>query len=188
MSMPSEERRDHLQLMQAHLRQHMRELAGLEDTSGIELFGLMRMLTNLCEAIEAQHTSESDLSGPRWALLMRLFAEEQHGRAEGICPSSLSRYQRVSRNTISALVRGLEEQGLVQRALDAHDRRRFRIQLTAEGRELIRSTAPKRIQYLNRMVSGLSGPERQQLIDLLTKLYRSLLDASNMSHFAPQGG
>jgi DNA-binding MarR family transcriptional regulator len=179
MSLPSEGSHDPLQLMQAHLRQHMRQLAGLEDTSGIELFGLMRMLMNLCEAIETQHLGESDLSGPRWALLMRLFAEERHGRDEGICPSSLSRFQRVSRNTISALLRGLEEQGLVQRALDARDRRRFRIQLTAQGRELVEASAPQRIQYLNHMVSGLSTSERQQLIELLTKLHRSLVEASH---------
>ncbi len=180
MSLPSEGSHDPLQLMQAHLRQHMRELAGLEDTSGIELFGLMRMLMNLCEAIESQHLGDNELTAPRWGLLMRLFAEEQHGRDEGICPSSLSRFQRVSRNTISSLLRGLEEQGLVQRAIDAHDRRRFRIQLTAAGRELVQSTAPQRVQYLNHMVAGLSASERQQLIELLTKLYRSLVEASHI--------
>jgi DNA-binding MarR family transcriptional regulator len=188
VSLPPEEGRDHLQLMHDHLRRHIRELAGLEDTSGIELFGLMRMLMNLCEAIETQHLSESDLSGPRWGLLLRLFAEEQHGRADGVSPSALSRFQRVSRNTISALLRGLEEQGLVQRALDADDRRRFRIQLTAAGRELLQSTAPQRIHYLNHMVSGLSKLERQQLIGLLTKLYRSLVAASHAAHTEPQGG
>lgn len=188
MSLPSEESHDCIETMQAHLRQHLRDLSGLEDTSGIELFSLMRMLTNLCEAIETQHLSENDLSGPRWGLLLRLFAEEQHGRSDGICPSSLSRFQRVSRNTISALLRGLEQQGLVQRALDREDRRRFRIELTAAGRELVKSTAPQRIRYLNHMVSGLSGVEHQQLIALLTKLYHSLKDASKISNTGPQGG
>jgi len=188
MYRPKDEEQDHIHMMQAHLREHVRELTGLQDTSGIELFGLMRMMMNLCEAIETQHLSENDLSAPRWGLLMRLFAEERHGRAEGICPSSLSRFQRVSRNTISSLLRGLEEQGLIRRALDRDDRRRFRIQLTAAGRELVQSTAPQRIQYLNRMVSGLSRAEREQLIALLSKLYRSLRAASQTTITDAQGG
>lgn len=188
MYRPKEEEQDHIHMMQDHVREHVRELTGLEDTSGIELFGLMRMMMNLCEAIETEHLRELDVSGPRWGLLMRLFAEEQDGGVDGITPSSLSRFQRVSRNTISALLRGLEEQGLIQRALDRSDRRRFRIQLTAAGRQLLESTAPKRIEHLNRMVSGLSRAEREQLIALLSKLYRSLRAASQTTMAEAQGG
>jgi DNA-binding MarR family transcriptional regulator len=188
MSLANETEQDHVQMMQSHIREQLQDLAGLDDTSGMELFGLMRMMMNLCEAIETQHLSENDLSGPRWGLLLRLFAEERHGREAGVTPSSLSRFQRVSRNTISALLRGLEAQGLVQRALDPVDRRCFRIRLTRAGRDLVKSTAPKRIRYLNHMVSGLSRPEREQLVALLAKLYRSLLAASNISSIGPQGG
>jgi len=188
MSLPSEESREHLQTMQAHLRQHLRELAGLQDTSGIELFSLMRMLMNLCEAIEAQRDSESGISGPRWMLLMHLYADERHGNREGITPTSLSQFRRVSKNTISALLRGLEQQGLVKRSLDATDRRRFRIQLTPAGRALVKETAPERIAYLNHMASGLSAAERAQLIELLAKLHRSLRAAANLPDMAHFGG
>jgi DNA-binding MarR family transcriptional regulator len=188
MSLANETEECRVRMMQAHLRRQLQDLSGLDDTSGIELFRLMRMVMNLCEAIETQNLGETDLSGPRWGLLLRLFAEERHCPETAITPTCLSRYQRVSRNTISALLRGLEEQGLVQRALDPADRRCFRIQLTPAGRELVKSTAPKRIHYLNHMVSGLSGTEREQLIALLARLYRSLLAASNISSIGPQGG
>lgn len=179
MGLPNE--KDHVEVMQAHLRSQVRKLTGLADTRGIELFSLIRMLTHLCEAIETKKLGEKGLSGPRWALLLRLFAEEKHGNREGITPTSLSRYQFVSKNTISALLRGLEEQGLIQRALDAEDYRLFRIQLTPAGRELIQSTAPERIQQMNEMLAGLSDEECNQLIALLAKLYRSLLATSKMS-------
>jgi DNA-binding MarR family transcriptional regulator len=188
MSLPNEKEQDRVEMMQAHVRRQLQDLSGLDDTSGMELFRLMRMLTNLCEAIHTQNLGENDLSGPRWGLLLRLFAEERHGRQAGITPTSLSRCQRVHKNTISALLRGLEEQGLVQRSLDPDDRRRFRIQLTPAGRERVKSTAPQRIQHLNQMVSSLSGPERTQLIALLTKWYRSLLATSTTPTIEPQGG
>ena len=188
MSVPDRKTRDHVEIMQAHVRTQVRSLCGLDDTSGVELFSLMRMLMNLCAAIEAKTSGEDELSGPRWGLLLRLMAEEQRGNQAGITPTSLSHYQSVSKNTISALLRGLEEQGLIQRALDAEDYRVRRIQLTDAGRELVKTTAPKRMRHLNEMVSGLSGPECEQLIALLAKLFRSLMATSNISRTELRGG
>ncbi len=105
---------------------------------------------------------------------MRLHFEEARGNCAGITPTALSRVQSVSKNTISALLRGLEEQGLVQRTLDPTDRRLFRIQLTAHGRELVRREAPGRVRHLNRLAQGLTEPERQELTDLLWKLFSSI--------------
>ncbi len=92
------------------------------------------------------------------------------GKPEGITPTELSHFQRVSKNTISALLRGLEEQGLIQRNLDSEDLRVFRIQLTDAGRALVLNTAPNRIAGLNKLLSGLNPEEREQLILLLEKL------------------
>jgi len=174
MDMPKHDGRDHLTMMQAHLRSHVQRLTGLTDTRGIEVLSLIRVLAKTCEAMESRAAGEGGLSGPRYGLLMRLFAEEEHGNHAGITPTSLSHFQSVHKNTISALLRGLEEQGLIQRAVDAEDYRAFRIQLTPAGRELVRSTAPQRIQDMNRVTSGLSDAEHDQLIALLTRLLRSL--------------
>ena len=175
MSDPQPKPKDHIEIMQTHVRNHVRNLCGLDDTSGIELLGLMRMLMNLCETIESQWSGQDELSGPRWGLLLRLMAEEARGNQAGITPTSLSHFQGVSKNTISALLRGLEGQGLVQRGLDPVDYRVRRIHLTAAGRELVKTAAPKRMRCLNAMVSGLSAAEREQLTALLAKLFRSLM-------------
>jgi DNA-binding MarR family transcriptional regulator len=80
----------------------------------------------------------------------------------------------VSKNTISALLRGLEEQGLIQRTLDPQDRRLFRIRLSDYGRQVVQKEAPQRIRYLNKLASGISPEEQELLINLLAKLYRSI--------------
>ncbi len=107
--------------------------------------------------------------------MLRLLFEEQMGSPEGITPTVLSHSQRVSKNTISALLRGLEEQGLIQRNLDPKDLRVFRIQLTPTGRNLIMATAPGWVNDLNQMVSGLTPQEREQLFTLVNKLQHSLM-------------
>ena len=101
-------------------------------------------------------------------------AEERCGCGEGVSPTHLSRRQNVSKNTISVLLRGLEEQGLIERSLVPGDRRAFQIRLTDAGRTLVETTAPAHIAFLNRMTVGLTADENAQLIDLLQKLHRSL--------------
>ena len=112
--------------------------------------------------------------GPRWVLLFRLLAEERSGCGEGISPTHLSQRQNVSKNTISVLLRGLEEQGLIERALVPDDRRAFQIRLTDAGRTLVETTAPAHIAFLNAVAAGLTAEENAQLIELLQKLHRSL--------------
>ena len=70
-------------------------------------------------------------------------------------PTHLSRCQNVSKNTISSLIGGLEEQGLVERELDRTDKRVFRIHLTDAGRQAVQETAPDHVAYLNALAGGL---------------------------------
>ena len=156
-----------------------REVFKIEDTSGIELFGLLHRTAHISETLDSQTFGDFAISGPRWRLLMRLLADEHMGNRDGITPTELSHGQRVSKNTISALLRGLEEQGLIQRNLDPNDLRVFRIQLTDAGRELIFSTAPNRLSGLNQLLSGFTPQETRQLIALLERLQTNLLDAVN---------
>jgi DNA-binding MarR family transcriptional regulator len=160
----------------AHAVEAMARDLGVEgiDTTGMELARLVRMVSNLYQVIVDDSLQASELSGPRWGLLMRLHGEEFAGKIEGCTPTHLSRSQRVSKNTISALLRGLEEQGLVERRSDPDDLRGFRIRLTDAGRRLVAETAPLHLRHLNELVAGLAPEERGELIDLLQKLYREL--------------
>jgi DNA-binding MarR family transcriptional regulator len=148
-------------------------LTGDVDPTGLQVLRLVKRTANLYESVIEGSISGAHLSGPRWHMLMRLWAQEQRFE-EGLSPSDLSRCLSVSRNTVSALLRGLEERGLIERELDLQDRRGFCIRLSRAGRALIRESAPAHMAFLNRLVDGLSAAEQAQLIDLLDKLLRSV--------------
>jgi DNA-binding MarR family transcriptional regulator len=158
----------------AAVRTMVRDLAGDVDTAGVELMRLVRIVGNQADAVINRQLAHSGLSGPRWTLLMRLMAEERRNDGRGASPTYLSRCQNVSKNTISALLRGLEEQGLVERVLDPDDRRVFRIHLTGAGRAVVQATAADSVGYYNRLVSGLTAAERAELIELLARLHGSM--------------
>ncbi len=166
---------DHGRARRAFWRSKLKELTGADDTTGVEILSLVRVLTRLCEFVESQLSTEPELSGPRWGLLMLLLAHEHKADDQGVTPTALSHLQGVSRNTISSLLRGLEEQGYVERTLDPQDYRVFRIRLTDAGRQVARSLAPERVALMNRLVAGLSPAEREQLLLLLEKLHDSIV-------------
>jgi DNA-binding MarR family transcriptional regulator len=158
------------------MRSLVRELAGGADTTGLELMRLIHMVANAYATAADEQLREADLSGPRWMLLLRLLAEERRGNVGGVSPTHLSRCQNVSKNTISALLGGLEEQGLIERALDPDDKRAFRIRLTDAGRQAVQTTGPGHIAFVNSLAAGLSAEEKVQLTALLAKLHRSLVN------------
>jgi DNA-binding MarR family transcriptional regulator len=160
---------------QEKLLHRLQEMAPGESIYGIELVNLMRMSMHFIEGILGQHPRLGELSGPRMGILMRLMAEEDMGNSQGINPTRLSHYQNVKKNTVSSLISGLEEQGLVERTINSDDKRGFNIRLTKTGRELITSSMPERIRFLNEITSGLTDKEKKEMIDLLMKLRVSLI-------------
>ena len=146
---------------------------GVEDLSGAELSRLIRLIATGYETIFKARMKEEGLSSPRWRILLHLFMAEEMGEP-GVSPTELAQARGVSKNTISSLLRSLEEQALVTRAVSPTDRRSFIIQLTDKGRELVRTRSPQHLRFLNELAGDLTPEEREQLIALLRKLYQSL--------------
>lgn len=159
---------------QASFEAMARELVGEESLTGLELFRLVKMVAHRFEAMVETGLQDSDLTGPRLFLLIRLLAAEKLGGESGISPTELSHHQRVSKNTISALLRGLEEQGYIERRIDPEDKRAFRISLTDTGREVVQRHAKVHLAEMNRIADGLTPEERAQLLSLLRKLLQTL--------------
>ncbi len=172
MASPCDQERE---MKRAEVFRNAKEFFQVDDTRGPELFGSIHRISHLTHMIDNQASDSSGLSGPRWAIMLRLLIAEYMGEPSGLTPTDLSHAQRVSKNTISSLLRGLEEQGLIERDLDPDDLRVFRIHLTEAGRALIRKSGPQRIGRMNRLLDGLETEERTQLMALLEKLLQSLL-------------
>ena len=147
---------------------------GISEMHGLDLMRQIKMLSHLYGMLMTSHMQDAQLSGPRWRLLLHLHMSEHMGRAS-LSPTELSRLQLVTKNTISSLLRSLEEQGLIERTLDPDDRRQFRIRLSDEGRELIRTSTPEHVTYLNQLAGDLTPDEIAQLDQLLRKLHASLV-------------
>ena len=117
-----------------------------------------------------QSVEDVGLSFAQYKVLMHLFFAEQMGERTELNPSEISDRQGVRRNTMSSFIRNLEKEGLVERRLDAHDRRRFNISLTDAGRAVVSQHIRHHLETIDRCFSALSADEQKSLLNLLQKL------------------
>lgn len=84
--------------------------------------------------------------------------------------AELSRRTTIDRSDIVAAVNELADRGLVERTPDPADRRRNVVTLTTAGRRQLRSLDELLAEVQDDLLAPLSPSERQQLVDLLTRV------------------
>ncbi len=160
----------------------MHELNSDVDPATVRLLEHFRMVAHSLYQLGEHSLEAAGLSYARFRLLMNLLkSEELDGRPE-LNPSEISQRQGISRNTVSTLIRDLEQEGLIERRLDPHDRRRFNIRLTTNGRELVRQHSAAHFRAVASCFDALSVEERRQLGDLLTTVGKSIDQARKPTH------
>jgi DNA-binding MarR family transcriptional regulator len=165
----------HDTLNKDRLHDAVAELMGY-DRRIIDILGLLVQIVKLMEHHSDCMLGDEHLSTARVRLLTRLWVGEVLGEEE-VSPTDLSRYHNVSRNTISALLAALEDQALIERAIDPDDRRRFHIRLTDAGRDLARERAPMIGAQARAWFADIPAEERQMLLRLLRKVRTGLVSA-----------
>lgn len=114
--------------------------------------------------------NEAGFSYAQYRVLMSLLFDEWLGNSQGLNPSEISAQQGTGRNTVSALIRTLEDDGLIERRLDENDRRRFNIALTEAGRQRVRQHANSYMQFVDHIFAAFSAEEMETFGALLQKL------------------
>ena len=85
----------------------------------------------------------------------------------------LAAIEQVQPPSMTRIVARLEEGGLVERQVDANDRRIVRVRVTAVGKRLLTQTRTKRDEFLAQRVARLTEEERELLervVPVLEKL------------------
>jgi DNA-binding MarR family transcriptional regulator len=117
----------------------------------------------------------SELRAPRASALTSV---ELHGP---LTPSELAEVERIKRPSATRILRGLEEEGLVERTPDPNDGRSSLISITADGRERLRRLRQRKNAYLAKRMRDLDPPEIDTL-DRAAEILERLLEGDR-----PQG-
>jgi DNA-binding MarR family transcriptional regulator len=140
------------------------------DPRAARLLDDFRVVAHQVHQLSETNLDSSGLSYAQYRVLMNLRFCEWEGKCDGLNPSEISATQGTSRNTISSLIRSLEENGYIERQLDHEDRRRFNIHLSDAGREKAREHEHNHFKLIADLFSVLTPEEIDTLSTLLQKL------------------
>ena len=108
------------------------------------------------------------LSAPQYLCLELL------GRAPGASTSDLAREAFVTRQTMSTLLRTLVDRGLAQRAAQASSGRALPVQLTPEGRSLLKEASKVTEEIERVMVAPLSETQLRTVREAMSACIAAL--------------
>ncbi len=92
------------------------------------------------------------------------------GSNPGLTQSALARAVGIERSTMVAVIDALESRGLVARRPSPSDRRSNALVLSDAGKDLVDRLKPIVQTHDARVVGALSEAEKEQLIDLLSRI------------------
>ena len=85
-------------------------------------------------------------------------------------PADLARRSGVTRATMTGLLQGLEQDGLVERAESNDDKRMFLVKLTRKGKKFVDEILPEHFRRIKDLMASLNESERKQFLGLLDKV------------------
>ena len=132
-------------------------------------FILERTAKRLKQFFQQQLTAAgTGITIDQWVVLQVL------DRQEGLSQLEIARETYKDAPTITRIIDLLCRKGLTHRITDPADRRRFKIQLTEEGKQKIEATLPIIRDARRQAWQGIDNPEIDRLVDVLNSVFDNL--------------
>jgi DNA-binding MarR family transcriptional regulator len=109
------------------------------------------------------------------------------GAGKPLSPTAIAQRLIVTTASVTSLLDTLQGRGLVVRQPDPRDRRGLLVALTPAGRALVQEFLPQVVALQTEAMAGLSEPQRQQLMKLLSTVRAGItaVDAEAVVRDAP---
>jgi DNA-binding MarR family transcriptional regulator len=97
-------------------------------------------------------------------------------RRGALTASEIAAAERVQPQSLTRVLASLEEQQLISRQQDTHDRRRHTIELTARGRQLLKEHMKSSDDWLAEAIAERLNPTERAVLQLAAGILDQLLD------------
>ncbi|MCC6779183.1 MAG: winged helix-turn-helix transcriptional regulator [Hyphomicrobiales bacterium] len=107
----------------------------------------------------------------------------------GVDQIALGRLVGLDRSTSAMVIRTLSERGLIGRVVDERDRRRMRLELTAQGGRVLDDMAAAAARAQERALAGLPRASRAAFLDMLERFlagHRARIDVDQVLAGLPE--
>jgi DNA-binding MarR family transcriptional regulator len=147
----------------------MRALSDSPHLTDEEVAGRLRSAVNRLQ----RRLRQEALGGLSPAQASALGSVRRHGNPT---LGELAAIEQVRPPTMTRIVAGLADAGMVTRAADADDRRSARVHLTPAGEQALEEVRTRKNAFLLRRLGQLSGAEQRQAAELVALLEHLLAE------------
>ena len=136
---------------------------------------LLHRVGQCASDIFAMEIGDADLTPRQYAILLTV------SQNEGLSQTDLVERTGVDRSTLADIVRRMLKKGLLQRRRTKDDARAYAVKLTEEGWRLLRAAEPMVKRVDDKILSTLSGRQREQFLTDLQTIVEALSTPSALS-------
>lgn len=133
-----------------------------------------RVLNGVRNLVRALRLSERDAERQHGISSAQMFVLHQIGANEGMSVREVADATATDQSSVSAVVKKLEDAGLITRSWSAEDARRAELRLTAKGRRLLQRSALTAQERLIMTVREFSPTRRRQLGQMLEQIVEGM--------------
>lgn len=141
----------------------------MTDSPALKLDGFLPYrLSVLSNAVSSKiagiYEREFELSVWQWRIIAVL------GEREGLTSTEVAQRTLMDKPTVSRAAASLIERGILERQIDADDRRRAPMRLTEEGQAIYAAVIPRALDSERELLGALTPEEAETLHALLSRL------------------
>ena len=145
-----------------------------EDKDSLQLsqfvpYRMVHLASNISLALSKIYKQEFNISIPEWRVLAQL-AEQQK-----LYSKDIGKISSMDKSKVSRAVKALESKHYLIRQIDKKDNRAAYLSLTTKGNTLYQKIAPKALQWERHLTSVLKASEFKDLMNILDKLEKQIL-------------
>lgn len=131
---------------------------------------LLRTASDISKILD-EHFSKYGISEGKFTVLMLLYRQSDYQ----LSPISLSQKAEVTKGTMTGLIAGLENQGLIEKIPNPDDQRSYLVRLSSKGLCILEEILPIHYTLIAKLMSGLENDQLKELTYLLDLLLKNLL-------------
>jgi DNA-binding MarR family transcriptional regulator len=137
---------------------------GMLDLERFLPYRLAVLAADVSRALSQIYTREFGLSIPEWRIIANL------GRFGPLNAGDLAQRSSLDKPKVTRALQKLEARGLVERSIEARDRRQVRLALSRRGRSMLGQIAGLALDWEKDLLSALKASERDSLTRIMASL------------------
>lgn len=135
-----------------------------------ELKELIYYLHSISKIFAPRMNCSSILPPAEFFLLAFLLKSKKEEQITGIHPSKISEKTKISRPAVTQTLNGLEKKGYIKRIMEENDRRKFKVEITAEGEKILNNAFEAKHKQILNLVENLGANKVRQLTELCKEI------------------